>query len=239
MKPEKHLARLYKDIGDLKYDFRNSNLINLLIRKVRGSNILDIGCGSGYLLRILSNKGKNAWGIEPNKKLIEYIGPKLNVIRGFAEDIDKLVGEKFDTIFMVDVLEHIKNDRLQIKKIYKTLNKGGLLIIVVPAHQLLYGERDKKYGHYRRYSKKALIKILSENGFRNICVRHWNMVGFFPYLFYEKILKRELNNRLRTQVAKSKFETILNKALNLWFKYIENNFDFGFGLSLISISEKS
>ena len=65
------------------------------------------------------------------------------------------------------------------------------------------------------------------------------MLGFFPYLFHEKILKKELNTSLRDGNEKGFFKKTLNRILNLWFKFIENNIDFGFGLSLICIAKKA
>lgn len=241
VKPEKNLFDLYKGLGNLKYDFRNCNLINLLIPEVVGDSVLDVGCGSGFLLGILNKNGKKTFGIEPNKKLISLaknINPELTVFEGVAEDIDKVFKQKVDTITLIDVLEHIKDDKLVIKNIRKHINDGGRLVLVVPAFKLLYGKRDKNIGHYRRYSKKELIQILSENGFKIKSIRYWNMIGFFPYLFYEKILKRGLDTELRTERGKKYIEKILNQGLYLWFKHVENNFSFGCGLSLICITDK-
>src|SRR3989338_11293002 len=231
----KYLANLYSGLGDLRYDFRNYNLNQLIASNVKGDSVLDIGCGNGFLLGLLS-KSRKVYGIEPNNDLIKLakeINPKLIVYKGFAEEIDKLITNKLDSVLMIDVLEHIENDIIQIQKIHNHLNEDGQFIIVVPAYQFLYGKRDKNNGHYRRYSKKDLIKKLSKNGFKIKLIRYWNMLGFFPYLFYEKILKKELNTELRTTKKKGFIKRLINKILNLWFKYIENNSNFGFGLSIV------
>jgi len=239
---EKTLISLYKSLGNLKYDFRNYNLIKLVIAKIKGKIILDIGCGRGFLIDVLNKKGKKTFGIEPNKELIRLAkknNPNLNIIKGKAEDIDKCFKKKVDTITMVDVLEHIKDDDNQIKKVYKHLNKKSQLILVVPAFPSLYGKRDKNMGHYRRYSKKKLIDLIKKKGFKNIKIRYWNMLGFLPYFISEKILKKELNTKLRTNKKKSIFARAISTILNFWFCLIENNINFGFGLSLICIAEKN
>ena len=238
---EKNLHNLYKDLGNLRNDFRNYNLTILIASKVNGDSVLDIGCGNSFLLGVLSKRGKKTFGIENDKELINLsirINPELNILHGAAEDIDRIFKKKVDAITIIDVLEHIKNDDEQIKKIKNHLNDEGLLIIVVPAYAFLYGNRDEIFGHYRRYSKSRLIKLLFENGFKIKYVRYWNMLGFFPYLLSEKCLKKQLSSKLRKENEKGIMEKLLIKFLNLWFKYIENNFNLGFGLSLICMAEK-
>ena len=236
-----YLEEQYKIRGDMKADFRNINLNNLIKNKIRGHSILDIGCVNAFLLNRLDCDQKKVCGIEPNDRLITLANkfyPKIKIYNGFAENIDKLIFNKFDTITIIDVLEHIKNDNLMINKIHDHLNASGRIIITVPAFQFLFGKRDKSHGHYRRYNKKLLIQKLLSSNFRIIQIRYWNFLGIFPYLFSEKILRKELNTELRTNKKKGWFKKMIQKSLNLWFKYIENNINFGFGLSIIVIAEK-
>lgn len=236
------LYSFHKSLGGFKNDFRNRNLVDLIMSNVKGNKILDIGCGTGYLLDCLRKKKKKVFGIEPNGKLVKLskiLFPSLRIFKGYAEDLNRF-NQKFETIIMIDVLEHIKNDNLIIKKVYLQLKRKGQLILVVPVYQFLYGKRDKKVGHYRRYSKTTLINKLTENKFRIIYSRYWNMLGFFPYLFFEKILGKEIriDRKIRSERKKTIRQKIINKALNFWFKYVENNLNLGFGLSLVCIAEK-
>ena len=57
-----------------------------------------------------------------------------------------------------NVLEHIKNDILEINNALEKLNFGGYLIILVPAHNKLYSKLAKAVGHYRRYDKNSMQK---------------------------------------------------------------------------------
>jgi SAM-dependent methyltransferase len=237
---KEYLANLYRGMGDLRYDFRNYNLNQMIAFKVKGASALDIGCGNGFLLGLLS-KTKEVYGVEPNFNLIKLakeINPKLKIYKGFAEEVDELITKKVDSILMIDVLEHVEDDVLQIKRVYNNLNERGQFIVVVPAYQFLYGKRDKNNGHYRRYSKQDLMRRLSNNGFKIKSIRYWNVLGFLPYLFYEKILKKELNTELRSIKKKGVIKKAINKILDLWFRYVENNFNFGFGLTIMCIVEK-
>ena len=71
MSVEGNLADLYACLGNMKYDFRNINLYELIASNVTGGKVVDIGCGSGNLLNIISKKAEIALGIEPNQKIID------------------------------------------------------------------------------------------------------------------------------------------------------------------------
>ncbi len=148
-----------------------------------------------------------------------------------------LLNEKMDSITMVDVLEHIADDVAALGKTAPFLNKAGRLILVLPAHPFLYGERDKGQGHYRRYGRKELSRKLAEAGFKIVDIRYWNMLGVLPYFFYEKVLRRPLEVSLRFSGSKSIFQRLLRRILNFWFRYVENKINLGFGLSLICVAE--
>ncbi len=238
--PKKYHADLYHGLGNLSNDFRNFNLTNLIASKIRKGDVLDIGCGNGYLLGILGKKGIATYGIEPNKELItlaKRISPKARIFNMAGKDIYKLK-RKFDAITMLDVLEHIEDDKSQLKKVHERLREKGKLILVVPCFKFLYGKRDENNGHYRRYSKKELLAKLDAAGFRIKELRYWNMLGFFPYFVSERLFDKELNTGLRTQAKKGILRSSANRILNIWFKNIENKINFGFGLSLICIAEK-
>lgn len=69
-------------------------------------------------------------------------------------------------------------------------------------------------------------------------IRYWNTIGLLPYLISEKIFRMELNTDLRSNEKKGLFKELVNKLLNMWFKYIGNKINFHFGLSLICVAEK-
>ena len=70
------------------------------------------------------------------------------------------------TLFYVLMFLHIKDDKLIIDIFHNSLKKNGLLFLTVPALPILYTNKDKKLGHYRRYKMKDLknfLKILKFN----------------------------------------------------------------------------
>ncbi len=238
---EAYLLEHYSLLGNFERDFRNANLVSLVAKLVTGMSVVDIGCGAGFFGKILQSKGKDVVGIEPNEGLraiAAKIHPDLRVIPGTAESIETLITSPVDAVCMLDVLEHIEDDTLQTKRVHAVLKKGGEFIIVVPAYQSLYGIRDKEMGHYRRYSKESLTRVLTQNGFKIKSFRYWNILGILPYLVSEKILRRPLQVGLREAKSKSVLGELMWKVLNFWMAQIENRFNFGLGLSIICVAEK-
>ncbi len=233
------LSNLYQGLGDIKGDFRNANLIELIASKISGKKVLDIGCGAGHLLSRLSSLGKAVIGIEPNKDL----ATKAQTILGDAKILCRPAEDglsditEVDTITMLDVLEHIEDDGAQIARTAEILPSGGTVVIVVPAHPYLYGRRDEKYGHFRRYTGAQLRALLLRHNFAMMEMRHWNMLGVLPYWFSEKILKRSLDPKFR-DVSDSAQNSLFSRSLYQWFRLVENRVSFGFGLSLIAIAKK-
>lgn len=203
--------------------------------------MLDIGCGAGHFLNLAGSKGFLTSGIEENQDLIDLskkmYGKDLGIKKGRVESLNS-EKRKFDTIVMIDVLEHIENDRGALQSIHEKLNPEGRVVILVPAYQFLYGKRDKNIGHFRRYTKNELTKKMRDAGFKIIESRYWNMLGVGPYFVAEKVMKKEFIVGFRSQKKKGTFGTLLNKALFKWFEKIENPINPGFGLSVMVVAEK-
>ena len=238
----KRLADHYSEGGTgTSADVRNSALIALVLSRVRGNTVLDIGCGSGFLLGELIKQGKDVYGVEPNHELATLLRkryPTISVAEKTVETLDHVSGV-FDTITILDVLEHVEDDVAALQTMYRKLSPDGRLVLVVPAHQSLYGKRDKAMGHYRRYGKKELLSKIRSAGFIIQEVRHWNALAFLPYWFYEKILHRELTVHYRSDTNARGMRILLRKMISWWLSSVERYIDFGLGLSLIVVAKKS
>ncbi len=236
------LSSHYSSLGDIRRDFRNYNLMRLVASYVGGQSVLDIGCGNGFMLDLLRKQGKSVLGIEPLSEMIALADqhfPGLTIYKGTAEEVNNLVPHKVDTVIMTDVLEHIEDDQAQLGKIREILDNEGKIILVVPAYQSFYGKRDKNMGHFRRYSGQGLENLLINTGFAVKTIRFWNMLGLPLYFISEKILRKELNTSLRGEEATRRgLKKILNGVLHHWFRLVENNFNPGFGLSIICVAER-
>jgi SAM-dependent methyltransferase len=83
--------------------------------------------------------------------------PNVEIKHGDIRSLDP--SERFNSILYLDVLEHIEDDASELATAYEHLLPGGHLIILSPAHQILYTPFDAAIGHHRRYNKKLLRAI--------------------------------------------------------------------------------
>lgn len=203
-----------------------------LIKKYLGKKILEVGPGSGefankyfinkkklFLTELnttLRNKLKKKF---KNKLHIKILGKKINNIKN-----------SFDTICYLDVIEHIKEDEIEIINALKKIKKNGHLVIIVPANQLLYSNYDKSIGHFRRYEKKYFINLTKKNNLNLIKLSYFDSIGFF-FLIVNKILNPKKNNNL------SIVTTIWNLLVPLSILIDKLTFN-TFGKSLICVFKK-
>jgi 2-polyprenyl-3-methyl-5-hydroxy-6-metoxy-1,4-benzoquinol methylase len=105
--------------------------INKMMPK-RG-NLIDVGSGLGYFLKVAIENGWKATGIEPHASAAEYCKDNLSidVYTGFVDNI-KLRPESFDVVTLWDVLEHVHDPLIFLAKCVEFLRPGGLLIFAVP-----------------------------------------------------------------------------------------------------------
>jgi SAM-dependent methyltransferase len=99
--------------------------------------------------------------------------------------------KRFDTVFALNVLEHIKEDVLALKNCKYLLKDEGTLLILVPAFQSLYCSFDQELGHYRRYTRKSLGRVYKENQLHIEYSRYFNAMGILGWIFSGKILKKK------------------------------------------------
>ncbi len=234
------LSSQQKLISTSDYDLRVTNLARFIykkIKKILGKNkekLIDIGAGNGLVLRFFRDKGYEVTGMELSRELCDLMkkNPVMKGIEIIRGDISKTSGKgDFNVVLASDVIEHIKNDEAALKNLFSFVKPGGILVISVPAHMLFFGKRDKLWGHYRRYDRSQLIAKIEKLKGKIEFTTYWNLVGYFAYFFYEKILNKPIREDFR--YTKSFFSRITRLILDFLLK-IEEAFGFSpIGLTLI------
>ena len=132
--------------------------------------------------------------IEPSpnlvKKLIERFGGDAR-IKIVADGIEGFVNSspnaKYDTVVLINVLEHVLDDSAAIQSFYRMLRPGGHLLLFVPALPILFSKLDKELGHYRRYSLSRLIRMVTNANFDIVLGRYFDILGVLPWLLINTI----------------------------------------------------
>ena len=117
---------------------------------------------------------------EPTKKLyleLKKRFKKKNKISIYNKKF-LLQKEKYDSILYLDVLEHIKDDKEEILKAFKSIKKNGYLIINVPAFSHLYSKFDKDVGHHKRYEKEDMRAIFKNLEYRKLDLKYYDSIGY-------------------------------------------------------------
>lgn len=213
-----------KDLEAMSFAVNYHKWILDEFRPFLGKKFVEVGAGTGSFSELLlAEKPEEISIIEPSE-MFEYLeknvsqietDAKINLHRAIFADVRKQI-EKPDTILYVNVLEHIEDDRNELEMIYETLETGGKCFIFVPALMSLYGEFDRKIGHFRRYTKKELEDKCAAVGFKVLKSKYFDFTGILPWWVKYKLLKSDslesgavtLYDKIAVPVI-SKFETIL------------------------------
>ncbi len=207
-----------------------------------GKSILDIGGGFGNPLDFLLQKNIHIVSIELHEDSVQFMKERYKKYPNFIamhgdftipETQKELEKYEFDTVMTVNVLEHIEDDVTFIKNASSLLTKGyGYVLTFTPALPFLYGSVDEDAGHYRRYTKKSLSKVMSQAGLNVEKIFYFNAFGVIPYFINSRILKARIEASMITPQIK-----IFNKIIPmLW--WIEKHLNPPLGQSLVSVAKK-
>ncbi|MDB5098858.1 MAG: class SAM-dependent methyltransferase [Cyanobacteria bacterium RYN_339] len=103
-----------------------------------------------------------------------------------------LLTEQFDTVVCLNVLEHIKDHEAALRRMFDRLSPGGRLVLLVPAHQMLFNGFDRGVSHFRRYNKRGLGELLRGAGFALERSWYFNMLGALGWYVNGNLLGKTL-----------------------------------------------
>jgi 2-polyprenyl-3-methyl-5-hydroxy-6-metoxy-1,4-benzoquinol methylase len=150
---------------------------------------LEIGAGIGNFAKWAESAASEYHVSESDPRLVQELAKNFN--RVFQWDLYTPFpnDEKYDTIVILNVVEHLKEDQEALHRIHARLNPGGHLILLVPAMPFLFGSLDESFGHYRRYTKKSISRIVRGASLEIIRSEYVNVIGMAGWFLYGKIFK--------------------------------------------------
>jgi SAM-dependent methyltransferase len=164
-----------------------------------GHDILEVGCGIGTYTVALAKGGRRIVSIDIEDAFITDATlrakrfPNVHFVCGDITNANVLLpGEDgFDTVILLDVLEHIEDDADLLSSLRAKLSPGGHLILKVPAMPSLYSSMDRAIGHWRRYDKNSLSEVVQRAGFEIVEMWWFNAFGIPGWWWNGRVARRQ------------------------------------------------
>jgi hypothetical protein len=205
------LREITKNVNHHPWELSRGECVFSILKKIKLHSLADIGAGDKFF----------------TKKLLKICSGEIYAIdSGYTEDekeeagiiclnnITSLPENSVECLIMMDILEHIENDEKFLGEVLKKLMDGGILLITVPAWQLLFSEHDKFLKHYRRYNKKGLSTLLKQS---NIIIKriHYFYTSLFFVRLFIKIMKKEQKGKNTIGYWKYSEKNIITMAIKI------------------------
>jgi len=161
-------------------------------------NVLEVGGGIGNFTTELAGVAKSVTSIEPNTYCYGRLAaktsglPNVRVFNATVEALDQKVpgAQHLDTVVLMNVLEHIKDDERVLGALKQRLAPGGRIVVLVPAGPWAFGVIDERLGHYRRYSKRSARSLMRRLGLEVEALRYYNFIGVWAWWWNAKVTQR-------------------------------------------------
>lgn len=165
--------------------------------------VAEVGPGIGtFSERILARGVDELLLLEPDPHCAEvlrgrFAGGLVQVVEEQLPDVPSLRArpESFDFVLCQNVIEHVEDDSAAVAAMAEALRPGGRLGLLTPAHPRLYGSLDSQYGHFRRYTRERLARILREAGLEIERLYSFNVLGIPGWWVSGRLGRRELSER--------------------------------------------
>jgi SAM-dependent methyltransferase len=169
-----------------------------LVTPELGQRVVEVGCGTGNFTGALLDR-EAVIAVDVDADCIERLARRyrdrenLHSVVADAADLrpEQLLSYRPDSCVCLNVLEHIEDDRGTLQRIASILPSGGVIVLIVPAFESLYGPIDSNLGHWRRYSRKSFKKLAQASGLKIKKLRYMNFVGFFGWWLNAHVLHRD------------------------------------------------
>src|SRR5215813_11541792 len=155
----------------------------------RRARILDVGCGTGANLLMLSRYG-DADGVDISEDALAFCRERgLDHVRQGAGEELPYDDNTFDLVTAFDVVEHMDDDLAGLSEMYRVLRPGGHALLFVPTFMFLWGLQDDVSNHRRRYRLPELRRVLEQAGFEIERSTYANITFFLPILLVRKLMR--------------------------------------------------
>lgn len=241
---------LLADIEPRHFWFSGRNkLIISAMRKtlgpLAGRSVLDVGCGTGFVLAALEQAGMHVCGLDMHMAGLRFARQRTRGLLVCETATRIPFSEQFDAVMLCDVIEHTPDDSQVIYEASQALKQSGAVIITVPADPHLWTALDDVSGHKRRYTRQTLTQAIEGAGLRVRTLRYFNILLFPVQALQRRIFKSlvvtDPSNHIQLfrdafRVPPSPLNTLFGAAMAADIPL--SSIPVPFGASLIAIAER-
>lgn len=225
-----YFRKLFKIEDEHFWFCARNTVISKLVEQIQanlasGYRVLEVGCGTGNVLRVLERTCRNGSviGMDLFSEGLVFARQrtKCSLVQGDVQMPPFDV--QFDLVGVFDVLEHLPNDTEILRNLSSLLAPGGKLILTVPAHMSLWSYFDVASHHCRRYELREMQQKLTEAGYTIDYVTQY-MAVIFPLMWLGRrvaaIVSRRTNEKERDANNTASNELRIIPGVNSILKWI-------------------
>lgn len=206
--------------------------------------VLEVGCGTGHVVRAVEAFLPDALvvGVDALSEglAIARICSPSQLIQAAAGRLP--FDAAFDLVLLLDVLEHVTDDRAVLSEVRAAMRPGGRALVTAPAYRGLWSDFDVVAEHRRRYRRQDLERSMVSSGFRLLRSSYFMASLLGPAWMHRRLAPS--GRRGRERVLRELRPSPLVNRVALWLLRRENTrllrgASFPFGLSVLAIGERT
>ena len=212
-----------------------ASVIRRIVRPPADARILELGCGTGHNLDMLGAFGRvEASELDDHARALSTKRLGRAVEKVALPDLSQFPTDSYDLVALLDVLEHVPDDKGSLASIMTRLKPGGALLISVPANPWMWSAHDVAHHHYRRYRKSEIATLARDAGYEVELLSPFNTM-LFPLIAAVRLVNKVRGHDSADDALPS---PPVNRALNGIFGAeagLIGRLPFPFGVSLVAV----
>ncbi len=221
---------------------RNRILLWVLSAKVTPfTNFLEIGCGTGFVLRAVGTQFPDSelFGSEFYEEGLVIARERVPNAEFVQMDARLMTDfEKYNLVGAFDVIEHIEEDALVLRNLFNAIKCGGSILITVPQHLWMWSGADVKACHVRRYSRNELVQKVKSVGFDVVYVSSFVSL-LLPLMWLSRRRANKDCDALNSEFQiSSRLNFLFEKVMDFELVLMRLGIRFPFGGSLLLLAKK-
>ncbi len=212
-----------------------AKVIERIVRPPAQARILELGCGTGHNLDMLGRFGRvEASELDADARSLASQRLGRRVETAALPDLSMFPADSYDLIALLDVLEHVVDDKGSLGAIFTRLKPGAALLITVPANKWMWSAHDVAHHHHRRYRKKEIARLARDAGYEIALLSPFNSL-LFPLIAGVRAVGKLTGREAANDAMPAR---PINRALDLIFGLearLIGRLPFPFGVSLLAV----